>query len=276
MVALTRLTRALLPAMIEQKRGAILNVSSSASFLPIPNFAVYAATKAYVTSFSEALRSELHGTGIQRLGPLSRAGADGVHGSGAPPTSRTCAALSRSWFTCRSRRWSAAALRGIERNRPIVIPGWLMKIGMAIVRLTPMPLAPHGESLDRKPETRGLKGRSTPPRGAPTTARPSTLVRVFDRATVGRGSASRPACPPSLPQRRFHIIGCAGDIVRIGRRFAVDRAGVNQLSARINDIHVGRVGGGIFVADLAVGSSRKAVDFIFQSAICLFASSGVR
>ena len=63
-VALTRLTRALLPAMIAQKRGAILNVSSSAGFLPIPNFAVYAATKAYVTSFSEALRSELRGTGF--------------------------------------------------------------------------------------------------------------------------------------------------------------------------------------------------------------------
>ena len=63
-VALTRLTRALLPAMIAQKRGAILNVSSSACFLPIPNFAVYAATKAYVTSFSEALRSELRGTDV--------------------------------------------------------------------------------------------------------------------------------------------------------------------------------------------------------------------
>ncbi len=92
MVALTRLTRALLPAMIAQKRGAILNVSSSASFLPIPNFAVYAATKAYVTSFSEALRSELHGTGIRRLGALSRTGADGVHGDGAASARRTCTA----------------------------------------------------------------------------------------------------------------------------------------------------------------------------------------
>ena len=64
MVALTRLTRAVLPGMIERKRGAILNVSSSASFLPISNFAVYAATKAYVTSFSEALRGELHGAGV--------------------------------------------------------------------------------------------------------------------------------------------------------------------------------------------------------------------
>src|SRR5436190_1603655 len=64
MVALTSLTRHLLPQIIANKRGAILNVSSSAGFLPIPGFAVYAATKAYVTSFSEALRAELRGTGV--------------------------------------------------------------------------------------------------------------------------------------------------------------------------------------------------------------------
>src|SRR2546429_5429342 len=63
-VALTFLTRSLLPQMIARKRGAILNVSSSAGFLPIPGFAVYAATKAYVTSFSEALRAEVRGSGI--------------------------------------------------------------------------------------------------------------------------------------------------------------------------------------------------------------------
>ena len=56
--ALTHLTHALLPGLI-QEQGAILNVSSLASVLPIPDFAVYAATKAYVTSFSEALRLEL-------------------------------------------------------------------------------------------------------------------------------------------------------------------------------------------------------------------------
>src|SRR5205807_263539 len=62
-VALTTLTRTLLPQMIARKRGAILNVSSSAGFLPIPEFNIYAATKAYVTSFSESLRAELRGTG---------------------------------------------------------------------------------------------------------------------------------------------------------------------------------------------------------------------
>src|SRR4029077_211366 len=63
-VALASLTRRVLPQMIAKHRGGILNVSSSARFLPIPGSAVYAATKAYVTSFSEALRAELHGTGV--------------------------------------------------------------------------------------------------------------------------------------------------------------------------------------------------------------------
>ncbi len=57
--ALTHLTHSLLPQMIERGSGAIINVSSLASVIPIPDFAVYAATKAYVTSFSEALRIEL-------------------------------------------------------------------------------------------------------------------------------------------------------------------------------------------------------------------------
>ncbi|HEX3619146.1 MAG TPA: SDR family NAD(P)-dependent oxidoreductase, partial [Candidatus Udaeobacter sp.] len=63
-VALTSLTRHVLPQMIAKRRGGILNVSSSAGFVPVPGSAVYAATKAYVTSFSEALRAELHGTGV--------------------------------------------------------------------------------------------------------------------------------------------------------------------------------------------------------------------
>jgi uncharacterized protein len=57
--ALTHLTHALLPDMVRRGGAAIINVSSLASVIPIPDFAVYAATKAYVTSFSEALRIEL-------------------------------------------------------------------------------------------------------------------------------------------------------------------------------------------------------------------------
>ena len=65
MVALTLLTRAALTPMLERRRGWILNVSSVASFQPAPQLAVYAATKAYVTSLTEALHEELRGTGVQ-------------------------------------------------------------------------------------------------------------------------------------------------------------------------------------------------------------------
>jgi len=64
MVALTELTQALLPAMLARRRGRIVLVASTASFLPCPNMAVYAASKAYVRSFGEALAQELTGSGV--------------------------------------------------------------------------------------------------------------------------------------------------------------------------------------------------------------------
>ena len=62
--ALVALTSLFLPAMIERKRGGVLNVGSVAGFLPGPNMAVYYASKAFVQSFSEALFEELRGTGV--------------------------------------------------------------------------------------------------------------------------------------------------------------------------------------------------------------------
>jgi len=138
-VALTALTRRLLPPMIADKRGAVLNVSSSASFLPMPGFAVYAATKAYVTSFTEAIRAELHGTGVTVAslcpGPVHTeftkvARRDGEQtGTSGPEFTHV------SVEEC-----VRAGLGAIERNQPLVIPGLVMKIGMALVRLTPMAL----------------------------------------------------------------------------------------------------------------------------------------
>jgi uncharacterized protein len=63
-VALTELTQALLPVMLARGHGKIVLVASTASFLPCPNLAVYAATKAYVRSLGEALAQELSGTGV--------------------------------------------------------------------------------------------------------------------------------------------------------------------------------------------------------------------
>ncbi|GAA0871842.1 SDR family oxidoreductase [Gangjinia marincola] len=63
-IALTALSRKFLPEMVARGNGKILNVSSTASLLPGPMQAVYYATKAYVTSFSNAIAEELHDTGI--------------------------------------------------------------------------------------------------------------------------------------------------------------------------------------------------------------------
>jgi uncharacterized protein len=62
--ALTHLTRAFLPEMINRKEGRILNVASLAGYLPGPLMSVYYATKSFVVSFSNALHSELRGTGV--------------------------------------------------------------------------------------------------------------------------------------------------------------------------------------------------------------------
>ena len=62
--ALTDLTHRFLPGMVERRRGRVLNVASTAAFIPGPLMAVYYASKAYVLSFSEALNEELRGSGV--------------------------------------------------------------------------------------------------------------------------------------------------------------------------------------------------------------------
>lgn len=62
--ALMELTHWLLPSMIEKRKGALINVSSTASFQPVPYTAVYSACKAFVTSFSMSLAEELRPYGI--------------------------------------------------------------------------------------------------------------------------------------------------------------------------------------------------------------------
>lgn len=63
-LALVRLSSAAVPGMVARGGGAVLNVSSMTGLQPIPNMATYAATKAFVTSFSESLHEELRGRGV--------------------------------------------------------------------------------------------------------------------------------------------------------------------------------------------------------------------
>jgi short-subunit dehydrogenase len=137
MTALTLLTRKLLPAMITRKRGAILNVSSSAGFLPISEFSVYAATKAYVNSFSEGLRQELRGTGVNVCalcpGPVRTEFVEAALRAGQEMTNE-----GPEFVYVSAEHVAQSGLDAIERDLPLRIPGTIMKIGMAIVRAMPM------------------------------------------------------------------------------------------------------------------------------------------
>jgi short-subunit dehydrogenase len=135
-VAPTLLTRSLLPQMIARKRGAILNVSSSAGFLPIPGMAVYAASKAYVNNFSEALRAELRGTSVTVTalcpGPVHTEFGDVAKRPGGQPERGPELVYVSVEKTARD------AIAAVEADRPLVIPGFIMKLGMFLVRITPM------------------------------------------------------------------------------------------------------------------------------------------
>jgi short-subunit dehydrogenase len=130
--ALTELCRAVAPAMIERRNGAILNVASTAAFQPGPNMAVYFATKAYVLSFSEALHEELrpHGVKVSCLCPgPTRTEFGEVAGYGKDSqfnrVSMDAAPVVR------------AGLNGLTRNRAIVIPGALNKAMAQANRFAP-------------------------------------------------------------------------------------------------------------------------------------------
>jgi uncharacterized protein len=79
-VALTMMTRQFLPDLMEQRNAYILNVSSLGSFYPMPFKSVYAASKTYVTAFSEALHEELKFTSVT-VTTLCPAGVDSYQGS---------------------------------------------------------------------------------------------------------------------------------------------------------------------------------------------------
>jgi short-subunit dehydrogenase len=135
---LTLITRNLVPQMIANRRGAILNVSSSAGFLPIPGSAVYAATKAYVTSFSEALRAELHETGVSVCtlcpGPVVTEFQQVAKREGVQPD------IGPRFLVVTVEQVVRDGLAALEANRPLVIPGFAMKLLMLLARLMPLPV----------------------------------------------------------------------------------------------------------------------------------------
>lgn len=122
--ALTRISHAALAAMIPRGRGFLLNVSSVASFQPAPKLAVYAATKAYVTSLTESLHEEVRGTGVQvtALCPgLTRTEFQSVSNSDA------YAGQYPTFAWLEAREVAQAGLDDVARGKALSVPGLLYK-----------------------------------------------------------------------------------------------------------------------------------------------------
>jgi uncharacterized protein len=131
-IALTRLTKLLLPSMLERGWGKILNVASTAAFQPGPLMAVYYATKAYVLSFSYALENELRGTGVTVTALCPGPTRSGFQERAAMEESK----LVRGRIGD-ARLVARAGYEGLMNEKPLVIPGATNKLLAHAVRLSP-------------------------------------------------------------------------------------------------------------------------------------------
>ena len=131
--ALMRLSRAALVSMAPRKSGAILNVASVASFLPFPGFTTYAATKAFVRSFTLALHEE-----ARPLGVRVTCVAPGYTPSGFQARGGLSSTAGQPSFMLTSADSVArAALDAVEAGRALVVPGIVNAISARILGLMP-------------------------------------------------------------------------------------------------------------------------------------------
>ncbi|HEY7626827.1 MAG TPA: SDR family oxidoreductase [Ilumatobacteraceae bacterium] len=133
-IALTRISRAALCEMVERGSGYLLNVSSVASFQPVPNLAVYAATKAYIRSLTESLHEEVRGTGVHvtALCPgLTRTEFQAISSSGEYAGRYP----SFAWMSADD--VAATGLDDVAKGRAVSVPGMLYKGLVTASSMTP-------------------------------------------------------------------------------------------------------------------------------------------
>lgn len=129
---LTQLTRLYLPGMLERRGGKILNVASTADFVPGPNMAVYYAAKAYVISFSRALAYEVRGTGVSVtvLCP-------GATATGFQKRAHLGETLLFRLGKANAAKVAEAGIHGMVHGKTVVIPGVMNKLVAISPRISP-------------------------------------------------------------------------------------------------------------------------------------------
>ncbi len=129
--SLTELCRLALPAMLERRRGFILNVASTAAFQAGPYSAVYYATKAYVLSLSEALHEESKRSGVHVTALCPGPTATEFFEVAGSPNGRLAK------MATDPKAVVAAGLAGLARNKAIVVPGIMNKMTSQAGRILP-------------------------------------------------------------------------------------------------------------------------------------------
>jgi short-subunit dehydrogenase len=131
--ALTDLTLRFLPGMIAKGSGGIINLASTAGFMPGPNMAVYFASKAFVLSFTDALSEELRGSGVT-LTTLSPGPVD--TGFQRRAGMKTARALSRV-VPKGAMSVAQAGWAGFKNGERLVVPGTMNKLAAYALRGAP-------------------------------------------------------------------------------------------------------------------------------------------
>ena len=124
--ALTDMQARYLPRMVDAGAGAVINIASTASFQPIPGTGVYAATKAFVLSLSEATHGELGGTGVTVTavcpGPVR---TEFPEAAGIP----NAEARAPDFVWLEADHVAKAAVDGAAKGKRVVVPGLLNRAG---------------------------------------------------------------------------------------------------------------------------------------------------
>ncbi len=136
--AVVALTSSFLPGMVERRRGAILNVASTAAMQPLPYAAGYSAAKAYVLTFSEALHQEVAAQGVTVTalapGPVETEFWDQAGWqAGGQSFEKAFPTLGRP----SAREVARAGIEGLDHGQRVVVPGLPMRAAMLAARYVP-------------------------------------------------------------------------------------------------------------------------------------------
>ena len=159
--AVVDLTRRLLPGMLARRRGGGLNVASVEGFMPVPYQATYAATNAFVLSFSRALAYETMSTGVRVSALAPGPVATGLHAKGGAEYSRYVQFLP----VMSAEELARIAYRQFMRGEKVIVAGWFNRLGVFAMRFVPhLLLVPFMGLLFR---VRDAEGNPQLPRAQP-------------------------------------------------------------------------------------------------------------